>query len=439
MTAADRLPSSTYAERVLIGSVLRRGDWYPRVRDLVSVEDFTLDSTRQFWRQIGKLYEQDKPIDMVALADQMIAEGAPDSIIVDIMGLTDNVPDVPNVESYCRIVRESGLRRKLVFASKRIADAAADQSTDYSVLVELAHKELSEFEAQSEAGGREWFTTSDVIESEGGINTYIEREHRSGVLFPWAKVNYHTGGLRPGDLCVIAGDTGRGKTAFVLNYALYAAKRGVGVALFSLEMTAKQNANRLMALYGQFNSRVFKHSPLSDEQAMQIMGAASIVADLPIYTYRGNRRSRALTVPAMGAALRRLRAKHPIGLVIVDYLQLVRATGENRTQQVSTVARDLKNLGLELDVPIVALSQFSRDAARAGANEEPKLYQLKDSSEIEQAANTVFFVWGPVAEVSDPSVPIPVTLTIAKQRDGGAHIPLPMLQRLDCGLFTEIP
>jgi replicative DNA helicase len=280
--------------------------------------------------------------------------------------------------------------------------------------------------------GAEFLTPLGVIEDAGGIDAYLRVGTEAGVPLPWPRVQELVGGLQPGDLAILAADTGRGKTAAALNIALHTSERGYGTAIFSLEMSRRQVLNRLMALAGRFNGYLFRsrHRTMMDDH--HIAEAAGQLSDLPLWI----RDSTGCTVSGLIGAIQRLRSKHEVRLIVVDYLQLMSGDGRSRVEQVAGIARGLKNAAMELRIPIIALSQLSRDHSKTKAT--PELHDLKESSEIEQAANLVMFLHGETTYSTIPSELLPIDLIVAKQRDGQARVKVPLLFQADCGHFVEV-
>jgi len=432
--AADdlALPSDIYAERVLVGSLLLRGERFCEFRDVLTAGDLTTEKNKTVWSAFCRCQESGTPIDRATVYSALTpAERERVGGISGLLDLDDQMPEIIHLEAYAAAVRDAAIKRRLVVAAANIQAQAALPGTTAAGLIETARKAIAGVAGGAGPSG-EFASPVEIIDAAGGLDGYMRLCQITGIPLPWPKVQRAVIGLQPGDLAIVAGTTGRGKTAFAVNLALHAARSGCGVAFFSLEMTRRQVLNRLMSLVGFFNSRVFRQQePLTVVQERDILHAAGEVGELPVWI----RDSAALTVSGLIGGIQRLRAKRDVRLVVVDYLQLVTGEGRSRVEQVGSVARGLKNAALELSIPIVALSQFNRDSSKTKA--VPELHDLKESSEIEQAANLALFLHGETHYQSAPNELLPIDLLVAKQRDGAADLKIEMLFRPDCGLFVE--
>ena len=424
------LPSNVHAERILLGGLLVRADRFGEFRDAVTTDDFSLEAHRTIWRSMVDCYGAGSAIDRVTLANSLLFDGKLDSVggLSYIVSLDEGMPEVFNLGDYVRIVREKATARRVVLRAQVLIDEVLSGAGDIAEVIARADVALGDL-AGALKTEREFFTPADVIEEAGGINAYLQARARSGLQSPWPRFNGCTTGLHPGDLFVLAANTGRGKTTFALNWALHAARAGCGVAVFSLEMARQQLADKTIALAGNFDSYALRRENPADMRH-RIAEAVSSTVELPLYI-----RDCGTSVVALPAMVRRLRARIPIGLVIVDYLQLVKAEGRTRAEEVADVTRSLKNMAMELKIPVMALSQFSRVSSKEDGR-EPKLTDLKESSEIEQAANLVVFLHSGSTKDMKADAPVDVDVVIAKQRMG-ATLSLPFEWRRDTGVFTE--
>lgn len=424
------MPSATYAEQVFLGGIIESQHRYAEFRDVLAAADFTLEKHKLIWAACGKLYQAGSQIDRVTLYYAFSPQER--ETVGGLSGLAElDQLEVVNLESYAALIRQAAIKRRLILGANEIVNAACQQGASADEMIERARAMVQGLE-QGAAPGGEFLNPEEVIQDAGGIDAYLRQGSEAGIPLPWPRVQSLVGGLQPGDLAILAADTGRGKTAAALNIALRASEHGYGTAVFSLEMTRRQLLNRLMALSGHFNSYVFRQHSRTLVDLHLIGESAGHLADLPLWI----RDATGCTVSGLVGAVQRLRAKRDVRLVVVDYLQLMSGDGRSRVEQVAAIARGLKNAAMDLRLPIVALSQLSRDHSKNKAT--PELHDLKESSEIEQAANMVMFLHGETVYSTMPSELLPIDLIIAKQRDGQSRVKIPLLFRADCGYFQEV-
>jgi DnaB-like helicase C terminal domain/Bifunctional DNA primase/polymerase, N-terminal/Primase C terminal 1 (PriCT-1) len=270
-----------------------------------------------------------------------------------------------------------------------------------------------------------------IISEQGGLEGYISAKEETGVLSPWPILNQATGGLRAGELIIVAGSTARGKTAFALNYAKQAAKNKVGVALFELEMSESELVDRLLCLCGDIELQQVKNGRVSDYTDLE--RAADILHELPIYIFD----CPGLTLALMANSLKRLREQEDIGLVICDNLQLMSGSRryDNRVQEVSLLSRGLKLMAKEANLPFLVISHLSRSSGRE--KRKPELFDLRDSGTIEQDANSVFFLHGKDEYGEYPPNIVDIELVIGKQRSGPRGKVIPLRFHRHIGKFEE--
>lgn len=427
MISPPDLPANIYAERMVLGSLLLRGDRWGEFADRLCAEDFSLDSSRMIWRRMGDLARRGETIDMASVAAEMERHGELQSGIGALVYLTEHVPEVPNIASYVRLVREASLRRRIVVECQRISQAAcsADQPIE-GLSEQLMTLSRSCVDIDLE---REFASIPDVIDAQGGLDSYCQRRRGAAIEFPWPTLQRHTGGMRPGELIIIAGESGGGKSALLANIIQHAATRGVGVALYSMEMTREQICDRQLALAGRFNSRVFRSSDLAEDAIDRIAYASGVLLDAHLWIADAVD----LSVQRVISSVERLRAKRRVDLVAVDYLQLMSGRGMSDVERIGGIARGLKNAASHLGVPLIAVSQY----AKATAGPHRSADDLRGSSEIKHAANLALLLAGEQHYHTHPSELLPAKLRIDKQRDGASKIEIDMLWRRDCGLFVE--
>jgi replicative DNA helicase len=427
------LPTNVEAERLVLGSVLLDEAAYDACEAL-AVDDFSLDANRRIFTAMKTLRERGEPIDRVTLASALQDQDELEAVggLSYLVSLDDGLPRIVNLESYVRIVRDKAVLRRTAFACQnilaRVTSAGAEPPAD---LLDEAERLLGGLRDRL-ADDSEFRTPLEIITEAGGLDGYLQRRRIPGVLSPWPRLNIFTHGLRPGELCILAAATGGGKTAFALNWTVHAAREGHGVALFSMEMGSEELNDRLLSIAGAFDSRTLWRHPGDADRAV-IMRSASEISELPIYI----RDKTTCTVEGIIGAARKLKARTRLGLVVVDYLQLLTSGGrqENRTQEVSSFSRGLKRAAMELGVPFLALSQLNRRPEQE--KRPPELGDLRESGSIGQDANIVLFLYGQHDYQSTPNQFLPIDLMMAKQRRGPTRLTIPLLFRADCGRFES--
>jgi len=424
------LPSALLAERMVIGGCLLDGARnFPIANGILDPADFSIEKHRVIWRTSTELWESGVIVDRVTVAQRLNETNRLTEVdgLNYLISLDDGIPQVINIEPYCDTVRRYAERRRFIERlSGLVTCAAMDESEDLHSLIERTRTALSDIQPDRK---QEFQTPGDVIIAAGGLDAYLSAYQGTAIPWPWAFLDDATGGMYPGDLIIMAAPPGRGKTWFAANVALRAAEC-CGVAVFSHEMSRAQVINRLAARSGQFNLAWLKHS-LSDHQRGRVSEGFSAVSDLPVYVS-----DRACsTLAATESAVRRLLVGRKIGLIVVDYLQLMTATGRSSVEQIAAISRGLKTMALSLSILVLALSQLSREQQRD--EREPQLYDLKGSGGIESDANVVLFLHGTFKYAASPREELEVKFILAKNRDGIGGRTWPMLFRGDCGIFRE--
>ena len=388
---------------------------------------FYREGHRRLFRAMVAISERGDVVDPLTLSDELQRRGELDaSGGKDYIGfLVDAVPTSANVEYHAKIVREKALLRRLIEASTDIVAEAFDARQTAGDLLDHAESRIFEISQQR---GREGFTrikellwpTMERIEA-------LQRGGKSitGVPSGFTDLDELTSGFQASDLVVVAARPSMGKTAFILNVAQHAAiEHNVPVALFSLEMSKESLVQRMLTGEARVDAQKLRKGMLRDDDFPRLARAAGILAQAPIFIDD----SPGITLLEMRSAARRLRADANIGLVVVDYLQLIQSTSdaENRTQEISQISRSLKALAKELAVPVVALSQLSR-ATEQRTDKRPQLSDLRESGAIEQDADLVMFIYrqemyeGPTDKDGN-SLEGRAEVIVGKQRNGPTGI-----------------
>ncbi len=412
-------PQSIEAERSVLGSMLIEAEAIPRALTLLVPEDFYRDAHRAIYEAMLRLFDRSEPVDLVTLSAELGKAGRLESIggAAYLTQLASGVPTAAHVERYAEMVRDRSLARQVIRAGTDIVARGFDPQTSAEELLDEAEQVI--FHIAQNRSTRSYSPLKDVlIEAIGKVDAvYREGGGVTGVRTGFPELDDLTAGLQPADLIIIAARPSMGKTAFALNLARNAAMAGVPTAIFSLEMSREQLALRLVCSEGFINQNNLRTGRMSDTEwknfaiAVDRLSAAQILID----------DAAGLTALDLRARARRMKAEHHIGLIVIDYLQLMEARGrqENRQQEISAISRSLKALARELDVPVVALSQLSR-AVESRQDKQPMLSDLRESGAIEQDADIVAFIYR--EDYYNPELPPEqlnvAQINIAKQRNG---------------------
>lgn len=422
------LPANIDAERLILGAVVTRPDLYPLASAVLEAGDFILEKHQRIYERAGAVIARGDHLDLVTLANALKDAGELEACdgLSYLASLNDGLPEIFSIDAYVRIVREKSVSRRAIEACDRtikrlMASARGNSPVEDIQAAERVLRDLS----VSGADQNSLKSVSEIIESlDGGLDAFLNPQRSAGpvVPLPWASVNdgLTRGGLRPGQLVTLAARTSGGKSAAALQIAENTAQMGKTAAVFTLEMSAEETLERMAASRARVDSRRWQAGYADRAEQKRIYEATLDLSAMPLFIDD----STTATLAAITAALRKLQAKQAIDLVIVDYLQIMRATGrfEKRADEVSGTARGLKLLAREFRVPVLMLSQFNRDG-KAG-DRPPQLSDLKESSEIEQASDKVIFLHSKYDPANSDDV-INVDFIIAKQRNGPtASLPL---------------
>ena len=413
-------PQNLEAEESVLGSILLDNNALDRVVELIHPDDFYRGAHRKLFRAMLDLSERNEPVDLITLAEALKARGD----LGDVGGaaflaeLAGRVPTAANVVHYARIVRDRAVLRGLIQVSTEIATRGYEGVDDVPALLDRAEQLIFDI---SERQTRNAFSRlADVLV--GSLKTiellYEQKQSVTGVATGFADLDRMTSGLQPSDLIIVAGRPSMGKTAFCLNIAENAALRSdVGVAIFSLEMSKEQLAMRMLCSEARVDLARVRTGHLSDREFPRLAMAAGRLADAPIYIDD----TPALTILELRAKARRLKrdAAAKLGLVIVDYIQLMRSSEgkDSREQEISEISRSLKALAKELNLPVVALSQLNRQVENRSPP-IPRLADLRESGAIEQDADVIVFLYREEYYQEDSDKKGLADIIVAKQRNG---------------------
>src|SRR2546421_2805722 len=394
-------PHSVEAEQSLLGALLIDNQAFDRVADLVSAEAFSRDDHRRIWRHVSKLVENSRPADVVTVAESIEASEDKDKTggPTYLAALSQNTPSSLNVRRYAELVRERAVQRRLAQVATEIAETALSPSgKDVGQLLDEAESKIFQI---AESGARRDQGLIGISPILANVFERIDHLHSqenpsdiTGVPTGFTDIDQKTAGLQPGDLIIVAGRPSMGKTAFALNVAEHVALHPsvrMPVAIFSMEMSSSQLALRLLSSIARIDQHKLRTGRLSNEEWPNLTDAIGKLNETSIHVDE----TPALNALELRARARRLKREYgKLGLVVVDYLQLMSATGqgENRATEISEISRSLKALAKELQVPVVALSQLSR-AVEQRNDRRPMMSDLRESGAIEQDADLILFIY----------------------------------------------
>src|SRR5664279_4568503 len=389
------LPTNVDAERFVLGSILLDDSFYVQAAGTLEGDDFSLEKHRRIFKRMGELYERGEKIDRITIANELMKFSELEACdgLGYLVSLDDGLPQISNIDSYVRIVKDKSLLRRIIFASQHMMNRCLMGEEEPDQILAGAEETLLKLgEARVQAGLQQ---SGSILQNyEGGLTAFLDPSKRiKGISTGFAKFDEYTGGLHGGDLIIIAARPSMGKTALALNIAQHVAlKLKQTAAVFSLEMSKESLLTRMLCSVARVDSQKFRGGYLTQEERRKLSHAVNELAEAPLYIDD----TAGLHLMDMHAKLRRLQAeKGKIGLVIVDYLQLMTGRGryENRTQEVSALSRGMKLLAKELNVPMMVLSQLSRAPETRQGDHRPQLSDLRESGSIEQDADIVGFIF----------------------------------------------
>ena len=415
-------PQSIDAEQSVLGGLLLDNQRWDTIADKISIDDFYRREHRLIFSAISALCHENSPADVVTVSERLEQTGDLDAAggLAYLGSLANNTPSAANVAAYAEIVRERSILRQLLQATGEISDAAyspgdrtASQVLDYA---EKRVFDISETRTRRR-GGYEPIASLLTKTVDRIDELYRKQGTVTGVATGFTDLDEKTSGLQPSDLIVIAGRPSMGKTTLAMNIAENAAVgHKIPVAIFSMEMPGTQLAMRMMASLGRINAHRVRTGKLDDEDWPRLTSAVSLLSEAPIFIDD----TPALTPMELRARARRIKREHDLGLIIVDYLQLMQtgdASTENRATEISNITRALKGLAKELNVPLIAMSQLNRSLEQR-TDKRPVMSDLRESGAIEQDADVILFIYRDEVYNEDSPAKGTAEIIIGKQRNG---------------------
>jgi len=422
----DRLPPQNLeAEQSVLGAIIIDNEALPKAMEVLGGdEDFYKDSHKRIYRAMLELFNRGEPVDIITLTDYLRKTDELESIggIAYLSFLANSILTAANVRYHSKIVREKALLRSLLNAASHIASKVYEDDLEADEMVDYAEKII--FEIAENRIKVSFSNVKDIMKDtfKSIQHLYEKKEAVTGIPSGFKDLDELTAGFQRGDLIIIGGRPGMGKTAFAMNIAQHV---GINikepVAIFSLEMSKEQLGIRMLCSEAMVNSSNVRKGYINKDDWPKLTSAASRLGGAPIFIDD----SSAITVLEIRAKARRLKLEHGgLGLVIIDYLQLMRSRGsfERREQEISDISRSLKALAKELKVPVIALSQLNRDVEKR-PNKKPVLADLRESGAIEQDADVIIFLYREeIYNKTNPAIKGKAEVILEKQRNGPTDI-----------------
>ncbi|MCL2591203.1 MAG: replicative DNA helicase [Betaproteobacteria bacterium] len=439
MAAIKLPPHSLEAEQSLIGGLLLDNTAWERIADLVTGEDFYRDDHRRIYQHIAKLIDLAKPADVVTVFESLEKNGEAEQAggLPYLTEIANNIPSAANIRRYAEIVHERAILRRLVAVGDEIATSAlAPSGKDAKVLLDEAEARVFEIAEAGARHGSGFQSIQPLLKQVvDRVQELYDRDNPSeitGIPTGFIDLDGKTSGLQPADMLIVAGRPSMGKTSFALNIAEYAAvEKRLPVAIFSMEMPGYQLATRFISSVGRIDMQRIRNGRLSDDDWQRLTMAMGKLYEAPIYIDE----TPGLNPIDLRARARRLaRQCGRLGLIVIDYLQLMSGTREtdNRTAELSEISRSVKALAKELHVPILALSQLNRSLEQR-PNKRPVMSDLRESGAIEQDADIIMFIYRDEVYNPDSLDKGTAELIIGKHRNG----PTGMVRLTFLGEYTR--
>ena len=412
-------PHDLEAEQAIIGSMLTDRDAVISAIEILKEEDFYREDNKAIYTAILNLYNRAEPIDIITVKSELESMGKFEQVggLEYLAELPEKVPTTANAMKYIKIVEEKSTLRRLIKTANEIIELGYSPTEDVEDIMEGAEKKI--FNIMQEKNQKGYAPIKDVlVESFTKLEElYNRKQHITGVPSGFTELDYRTAGFHGSELILIAAIPAMGKTAFALNIATNAAvKANVPVAVFSLEMSKEQLVNRILCSESMVDSNKVRTGKLEEDDWTKLAGAIGPLSEAEIFIDD----TPGINITEIRAKCRKLKLEKNIGMVVIDYLQLIQGSnkrGGSREQEISEISRSLKILAKELDVPVIALSQLSR-AAEQRPDHRPMLSDLRESGAIEQDADIVMFLYRDDYYNQDSEKKDIAEIIIAKHRGG---------------------
>ena len=427
-------PHDIEAEQAVLGSMLTDKDAVISAIEVLKEEDFYRADNRAIYEAVINLYNRAEPIDIITVKAELESLGKFEKVggLEYLVSLPDKVPTTANAMKYIKIVEEKSTLRNLIKTANEIIELGYDPTEDVEDIMEGAEKKI--FNIMQNNDKKSYSPIKDVlVESFTQLEElYNRKQHITGVPSGFVELDYKTAGFHGSDLVLIAARPAMGKSAFALNIVTNAAVRSnVPVAIFSLEMSKEQMVNRILCSEAMVDSNKVRTGKLEEDDWTKLAGSIGPLSDAEIYIDD----TPGISVMEIRAKCRKLKLEKNIGMVVIDYLQLIQGSNKrngSREQEISEISRSLKILAKELNIPVIALSQLSR-AVEQRPDHRPMLSDLRESGAIEQDADIVMFLYRDDYYNKDSEKKDIAEVIIAKHRGGS----LGTVELLWLGSYTQ--
>jgi replicative DNA helicase len=415
-------PHNVHAEQSLLGGLMLDNSTWDRIADMVTERDLYRREHRLIFRAIAKLAAEDQPFDLVTLAETLERTEQLDGAggLPYLGTIANETPSAANIKAYAKIVRQTSVLRQMIAAGTDIADSGYNpMGRDASELLDAAERRVFEIAEQEARGGGGFQPIKTLLgRAVERIDALYQRDEPiTGLATGFTDFDMMTSGLQPADLIIVAGRPSMGKTSFAMNMAEHVAIQSKRpVAVFSMEMPGDALAMRMMSSLGRIDQHRVRTGRLEEDEWPRLTSAVNILAGASMFIDD----TPALSPTEVRARARRLkRDQNDLGLIVLDYIQLMQApgVGENRATEISAISRSLKALAKELNVPVIALSQLNRSLEQR-PNKRPVMSDLRESGAIEQDADLIVFIYRDEVYHEDTKDKGVAEIIIAKQRNG---------------------
>ena len=412
-------PHDIEAEQAILGSMLTDKDAVIAAIEVLKPESFYREDNKLIFSAITNLYSRNEPIDLITVKAELVELGALERVggLEYLVELPERVPTTANVERYVKIVDEKAMLRNLITSANDLIALGYDESENVDNIMDMAEKKIFDLAAKKNTKG--YTVMKDIlVESFAELERlYNQKGIVTGVSTGFLDLDRKTAGLHNSDLIIVAARPAMGKSAFAINIATNAAvQSNVPVVIFNLEMSKEQIGNRILCSEALVDSNKIRTGQIEDDDWMKLAQTLGNISDAPIYIDD----TPGISIMEIRAKFIKLKLEKDIGLIVIDYLQLITASGKknaSREQEISEISRSLKILAKELNVPVIALSQLSRGAEKRD-DKRPMLSDLRESGAIEQDADIVMFLYRDDYYNEDSEKKNVAEVILAKHRGG---------------------